>query len=573
MHQTNRLACLMTIISKQHRLWQGMSCVLLLLLSGCGIPQLCCAKPGAPLPDTYIGVTHPENSAQVGIGEFFGDPVLTRLLVDGLVNNQELRIRNQEIEIALNEVLSRRGAYFPFLTLGATGGFDRTSRFSPLGAAEDQLTFPGGGRFPDPLPNVALTTNLWWQPDIWRQLRNSRDAAIHRYYETIEQRNYLITQLVAETAENYYELAALDKRLEYLDQTIAIQQTSLKVATANKAAGRGTELGVQRFLAEVRKNESQRLIVRQQIIETENEINFRVGRYPQQVERAGWDVINLDSRAVRVGVPVDLLQNRRDVRAAERELAAAGLDIAVARANFYPKLIISARVGYEAFSPKYLFDPGAFVAGTAGELVAPLLNRAAIQAEYRNANARQIQAVIEYQRTLLTAFTEVVNSMTKTQNYRGSVGIKAQQIQSLEKSVDVATDLFNRRHPDVEYMDVLFAQRDLLEARTVLLETKQQQLSAIVRTYQALGGGYLVTNSGIEFAELFCDPIEFPPEEAKPQVFPSDEDVSVPVDDNDADMPNAQYEEIAPGQEGVPAPAEPLPQPEESGPQLQGPKS
>jgi multidrug efflux system outer membrane protein len=569
MHPTNSLAYHLMAVARQQRLWQAVACILSLSLCGCGIPQLCCAKPGAPLPDTYIGVTHAENSAQTGIGEFFSDPVLTRLIVNGLVENQELRIRNQEIEIALNEILARRGMLFPLLSIGARGGFDRTSRFTPLGAAEDQLTYPVGGKFPDPLPNVALTTGLWWQPDIWRQLRNSRDAAIHRYYEAIEQRNFLITRLVAETAENYYELAALDKRLEFLDQTIAIQETSLELAESFKKAGRGTELGVQRFLAEVRKNESQRLIVRQQIIEAENRINFIVGRYPQRVERAAWDYIDLDSRSVRVGVPVDLLQNRRDVRAAEREIAASGLDVAVARANFYPKLIISARVGYEAFSPKYLFDPGAFIAGTAGELVAPLVNRAAIQAEYRTANARQIQAVIEYQQTLLTAFTEVVNSMTKAENYRGSVGIKQQQIKSLEASVSVATDLFQRKHPDVEYMDVLFAQRDLLEARTVLLETKQQQLSAIVRTYQALGGGFLVTDSGMEFSELFCEPPLFPPEESVPQVFPAIETPKTLPGDDFSEMP----EEIGPGQEDASQSDEAIPAPDGSLPELEGPKT
>lgn len=202
-------------------------------------------------------------------------------------------------------------------------------------AAEDQLTYPIGGRFPDPLPNVRLSADLFWRIDIWRELRNARDAAMQRWCEAIEARNYFVTRLVAEIAENYYELAGLDKRLEFLNQTIEIQQQSLKVAKAQKEAARGTELGVQRFLAEVRKNESQRLIVRQRIIEVENRINFLVGRYPQSVDRVSWDFISLDSRALQVGVPAQPLLNRRDIRAAERELAASGLDVLVARAHFF----------------------------------------------------------------------------------------------------------------------------------------------------------------------------------------------------------------------------------------------
>ncbi|HUQ72206.1 MAG TPA: TolC family protein, partial [Planctomycetaceae bacterium] len=469
----------------------AIAAILLLLASGCRIPSLCGPDARPHLPDDFSGATSPDNSSHVTINEFFDDPALTQLLVEGLAQNQELKIRNQEIQIASNEILARRGAYLPFVGVGTRSGFERTSKFTPLGAAEEQLTAPGDRRFNDPLTNTRISADLVWHVDIWKQFRNAQAAAMERYVESVEARNYLITQLVAEIAESYYELAALDKRLLYLDQTIEIQQRSLEVAKAQKEAARGTELGVQRFLAEVRKNESQRLIVRQSIIETENRINFLVGRYPQAVERRGWDFINLDSQILRVGVPTELLQNRRDILAAEREVAASGLDVLVAKANFYPKLDITASVGFEAFNPRYLFDPGAFIAGTAGELVAPLINKKAIQAEYLNANARQLQAIYNYQRTVLNAFTEVVNRMAKVENYRNSVALKLEQVSALEESVEVATSLFQGARPEVEYMDVLFAQRDLLEARTVLIETKQQQLSAIVNAYQALGGGYL----------------------------------------------------------------------------------
>lgn len=544
MRQKKMSVCFMQVMQRQHLIGRGLACMMLLALTGCHIPDLCHPDPAPALPGDFNGATSAENSAQVGINEFFNDPVLTQLVTVGLAQNQELKIRNQEVQIASNEIMARRGAYLPFVTVGAGGGFDRTSRFTPLGAAEDQLTYPGGGRFPDPLPNVGLGANLLWHIDIWRQFRNARDSAIQRYVEAVEARNYLITQLVAETATSYYELAALDKRLVYLNQTIELQKRSLEVAKANLAAARGTKLGVQRFLAEVRKNESQRRIINQRIIEVENRINFLVGRFPQAVDRDSWDFINLDSRILSVGVPAQLLQNRRDIRAAERELAATGLDVAVARANFYPKVDITAGVGFEAFNPKYLFDPGSLVANAAGGLVAPFINKAAIRADYLNANARQLQAVYNYQRTILNAFTQVVNSMAKVQNYRASVAIKREQVKALEESVSVATDLFQLARPEVEYLDVLFAQRDLLEARVVLIETKQQQLSAMVNAYQALGGGYLLSTSGREFAELFC-----PPSEPQP-----DEVIVAPVPEDASELP-APDEEIVPPLPGIATPS------------------
>ena len=189
-----------------------------------------------------------------------------------------------------------------------------------------------------------------------------------------------------------------------------------------------------------------------------------------------------------MGVPAQLLQNRPDIRQAERELEAAGLDVKVARAHFYPRVDITAGVGYQAFNPQYLFlTPESLIGNVAGNLVVPLINKKAIKAEYLSANAKQLQSVYNYQRVILNAFTEVINRVSKVENYRKSIEIKKQQLESLQASVDIASKLFQNAR--AEYVEVLLAQRDLMEARMVLIETKKEQLSAIVNAYQALGGG------------------------------------------------------------------------------------
>ena len=171
-------------------------------------------------------------------------------------------------------------------------------------------------------------------------------------------------------------------------------------------------------------------------------------------------------------MPSQLLQNRPDIRQAERELAAAGLDVKVARANFYPQLVLNAGVGLEAFNLATCSNPQAVVGNIAAGLVGPLVNRRAIRAEYLTANARQLQAVYDYQRTILNAFTEVINRLTMVQNYSNSVEIKKQQLASLEAAVDVAENLFQIAR--TEYLDVLTAQRDLRDARTALIDTKER---------------------------------------------------------------------------------------------------
>ena len=480
---------------------KSMAACALLTVPACKIPTLRCAKSANPVPETFeqtasvpIGGISGESSAQVPWCEFFGDQLLTDLINEAFINNQELKVLGEDIRIAQYEVQARSGAYLPFFNLGARAGIDKVGKYTRAGAVEEQLEIKPGRGFPEPLPDFLIASNITWEIDIWKRLRNAQSAAAYRYLGTQEGWNFVRTRLIAEIADSYFELLALDNRMQILDKTIEIQQKSLETAKALKAAARGTELGVQRFEAEVKRNQSEKLIIQQRIIEAENEINFAAGRFPQMVNRRTVDYINLNLHALSVGVPSQLLQNRADIREAERELSAAGLEVSVARARFYPSLILTAGIGYNAFNPSYLFStPESLIYNAAGEMVAPLINRRAIRADFQTANARQLQALYNYQRVVLEAFTEVINYMTAVYNYGQSIEIKKQQLKALEASVEAATNLFQNAR--AEYIDVLLAQRDMMEARLVLIDTKQQQLSAVVNAYQALGGGGAPTRS------------------------------------------------------------------------------
>ncbi len=472
------------------------SSIILLALPACGIPPRRVAQPGAHLPDSFNGATSSENSSNLGIAEFYHDPKLLGLIEQSLTNNRELRILNEQVQIASNEILSRSGAYLPFITAGPMAGLDRPSNRTIEGAAIRDDEYLPGRFFSNPHGNYLLGANFTWQMDIYRQLRNARDAAAQRYVAAIERRNYFVTGLVADIAENYFRLMALDKRLENLNQITEFLEQSLKIARARKEAARDTELAVLRFEAEVRRNQSEKLIVNQGIIEAENRINFLAYRLPQPVERNSAGFFNLEINTLNVGVPSQLLQNRPDIRQAEHELVAAGLDVAVARANFYPQLILNAGTGLQAFNLSYLFIPQAVVGNLAAGFIGPLVNRRAIRAEYLSNNARQMQAIYDYQRTILEAFTQVINRLNAVRNFSESVAIKKQQMAALEAAVDVANNLF--QFARTEYLDVLTAQRDLRDARTALIDTKEQELTATVRAYQALGGGTLLSAANQE---------------------------------------------------------------------------
>ncbi|HBL42485.1 MAG TPA: hypothetical protein DDZ90_03725, partial [Planctomycetaceae bacterium] len=180
------------------------------------------------MPDTFNGSYDETNSAELDFHALFDDPMLSGLIDQAMVDNQELKILAQDIDIANNEAYSWTGSYLPFLNLRAGAGIDKPGRYTRDGAVEDQLQIAPGKAFPEPLPNFLLAADISWEIDIWRKLRNSRDAASLRYLATEEGRNYITTRLVAEIAENYYELLALDKRMETLDITIGLQERSLE---------------------------------------------------------------------------------------------------------------------------------------------------------------------------------------------------------------------------------------------------------------------------------------------------------------------------------------------------------
>ncbi|MFO0889345.1 MAG: TolC family protein [Isosphaeraceae bacterium] len=475
-----------------HRIARAIACSLILLaLPACGIPPTRKAPRAPQLPESFNGAASAENSARLGVEEFYQDPRLLRLIDQAIATNRELRILNEAVQIASNEILSRSGAYLPFLTLGPEVGLQRPSNRTIEGAAIRDDEYLPGRFFSNPHGNYLIGANFTWQIDIYRQLRNARDAAAQRYVAAIERRNTFVIGLVADIAENYFRLMALDKRIENLNQILEFLEQSLKVARARKEAARDTELAVLRFEAEIRRNQSEKLIINQGIIEAENRINFLAYRFPQPVERNSAGFFDLEINTLNVGLPSQLLQNRPDIRQAEHELVAAGLDVAVARVNFFPQLILNAGTGLQAFNLSYLFMPQAVVGNLAAGFIGPLVNRRAIRAEYLSSNARQIQAICDYQRTVLQAFTEVINRLAAVRNYGQSVAIRKQQLSSLESAVDVAIKLF--QFARTEYLDVLTAQRDLRDARTALIDTKEQELTATVRVYQALGGGALLS--------------------------------------------------------------------------------
>jgi NodT family efflux transporter outer membrane factor (OMF) lipoprotein len=461
-----------------------------LLLGSCKLPALINRAVSNTVPESYTGpATDSTNSASINWKTIFTDPDLSALIDTALAHNQELNILLQEIEISKNEIRARKGEYLPFVGVKAGAGATKVPRYTNIGALEATTEIKPGKEMPEPLGEFGIGAYASWEVDIWHKLRNATKAASIRYLASMEGKNFMITNLVAEIASSYYELLALDKQLEILQQNIAIQQNAYELVKVQKEATKVTELAVRRFDAQLASTRSMEFNIRQQITETENRINFLLGRFPQPIPRNRGDFEQSLVPALQTGLPTQLLFNRPDIRQSELELSAAKLDVSVARAQFYPSLGIQSAIGFGAFNPGYLFKaPESMLFSLMGDLAAPLINRNALKASYLNANAKQMQLVYEYEQKLLTAFLETKNQVSNISNLENSYLQKKQQVEDLVLSVDISNRLFNAARAD--YTEVLFTQREALEARFELVETKLKQWQASINLYHALGGGW-----------------------------------------------------------------------------------
>ncbi|MGQ9863700.1 MAG: TolC family protein [Bacteroidia bacterium] len=466
--------------------------VLIGLMHSCATPPLAQKEVRQKIPARYYlseRSSGPDttNTALLSWKEFFTDGTLIALIDTALKNNRELAIFTQEVYIAQNEVRFRTGSYLPFLYAVVGSSLEKPARYTLNGAVEENLTIEQR-KIPDPLSDYTLGASFTWEIDIWKKLRNSKKAALYKYLATVEGRTFMTTRLIAEIAHLYYELVAIDNQLDLTQKNLDILNNILQIVKQEKNAARTTELAVKRFEAEVLKNKSRVYTLQQSRIEIENQLNFLAGRFSQPIPRKSQDFLWQTLPQVAYGVPSELIRNRPDIRKAEKELQAANLETRAAHAEFFPSLTLNGIAAYKSFSPSLILrTPESLLLTLAGDLITPLVNRNALKANYFSAIARQNQAAYEYEQKVLQAYQEVSSQLTRLVNLQQIYDLKKQQVETLKQSIEIAVNLF--RNARADYMEVLFTQREALEAEYELVEIKKLQMQATINLYRAIGGG------------------------------------------------------------------------------------
>lgn len=412
--------------------------------------------------------------------ELFADTCLQTLIEQSLTGNTDLQSAQWRIKEAEATLMSAKLAYLPSFMLTPQGGV------SSFDNSKGSWTYSG----------IASAS---WEVDIFGKLTNAKRRSKALYLQSVEYEQAVSTSLIANVANLYYTLLMLDEQYRISQETAANWNESVRTMRAMMAAGMTNEASVSQSEANCRQVEASLLDLKQQIKEVENSLSILLGDVPGTIVREGQTSANeqLATRSalftqsfpeeLAVGVPLQLLSRRPDVKSAELSLSAAFYSTNAARSAFYPSITLGGTAGWTNSGGSMILNPGKLLLSAVGSLTQPLFNKGLNVAQLKIAKAQLEEAKLSFQQALLNAGSEVNNAITQVQVARGKTNLRTQQITSLETAVR-STQLL-MQHGSSTYLEVLTAQQSLLSAQLTQVADRFSEVQGVINLYQALGGG------------------------------------------------------------------------------------
>ena len=400
--------------------------------------------------------------------ELFTDTVLQQLIEKGIANNTDLNIARLKVREAEALLTSSKLAYLPSVSLTPQGTIKSIE-----------------GNSPTKTYNLAASAD--WELDIFGRLTNAKREAKAVLEQSQAYKQAVQTQLIATIANSYYTLLMLDKQLDISKRTAEIWAENLRVMKALKKVGQTTEMAVAQIEASKLSVDASLLSLEQQITEVENSLSSLLGVVPQRIDRSTLDMQSFPD-TLSVGVPLQLLQRRPDVRQSEAALAESFYTTNRAYSAFYPAITLSGSAGWTNAAGAIISNPGEWLFSAVGSLVQPLFNRGQNIANLKVAKARQEEALLTFRQTLLNAGTEVNDALLQWQVARRRLDLDRQQIISLQSAVRSSELLM--RHSSQNYLEVLTARQTLLDAELSAVSDRFEEIQGVINLYHALGGGY-----------------------------------------------------------------------------------
>ena len=434
-----------------------------LLMTSCGLYKQYEREDMHFVDSLYRRMSVPTDSvstASVSWDVMFTDPYLQDWIKTGLEYNTDLNIARLKVSEAEAALLAARWALLPGAEFNMQGGL------------------PG---------QFSASIGASWQADIFGSLRNAKRKAQAALEQSEAYRQAVQTQLVATIANSYYTLLMLDEQLNISTRTMKTWDESIRTLEALKRAGKTNEAAVLQAKANKLSVEANILTLEKEILAVENSLCALLGLVPMPITRGTLTEQQLP-QTLSAGVPAELLSRRPDVRQAELALAQTFYSVNSARASFYPNLSLSGTLGWTTGNGNIVLDPGSLITNLIASVTQPIFGRGINRARLQTAQAQHEQAAYRFRQSLLDAGVEVNNALTMWQTAQKRLELGKKQIVNLQAAVWNTQLLM--KHGNADYLEVLTAQKNLLQAELTEASDRFDEIKSVINLYQALGGGY-----------------------------------------------------------------------------------
>ncbi|MEE7624687.1 efflux transporter outer membrane subunit [Methylobacter sp. Wu8] len=457
--------------------YRPISLLLPLTLTGCFMIGPDYQQPTGSIPDAWrFAAAETVAASDTSWWEQFGDPHLTKLIEQALRYNKDLLIATATVEEYLGLYSITRADLFPQISANAFGQQEKDSE-TTYGAA------------PTPAyDSIQSTLNLSWEIDVWGRLRRATEAARANLYAQEEIRRTVVLTLTTGVARSYVQLRELDVRLEIAKQTLVDRREAYRIAQARFDGELNSKAQVRQAESEVHNAAAIIPQLEKLIAQKEHELSVLLGHNPAAIER-GLPLAELHLLGVPAGLPSELLARRPDIRQAEQGLIAANANIGVAKGEYFPKFTITGTFGTASanFSQLLSGPSGMWNYGVA--LAMPLFTAGKIAGQVKAAEAREQQALLNYQSILLQAFKETEDALIDNSKTREQVQALSLQEAALSEYLKLAWLRYNNGLTN--YLEVLDAQRNLFNVKLSHATARSNSLQALINLYKAFGGSWV----------------------------------------------------------------------------------
>ena len=470
-----------------------------LALHSCA-PQSKYKAPKLDLPEQYRGQLDSLNVAKDSVGiadidwkSFFEDEKLIELVDRGLEYNFDMQNALKNIEIADQKARQAKLEWLPKvgLTAGSVGYQYRSENY--YGTPSSNYYKRKGKDAPDNMyvnsAQYVSSLNISWELDVWGKMRSISAEALAMYLQTHEAKKAVQTALISTIAEGYYNLLLLDAQMEVAQSNYELTKNTLKIVELQRDAGQTTSLAIQQTCNQMLVAKALIPSLKQQIAIQENALSLLTGQLPDAIERNTKLADVKYEETLTTGVPLYLVSQRPDVQQAELELQARNARVGVAQTSRYPSLTIDVTGGLNSMLGKNWFNiPGSLFGGLIGELTAPVFNKRKLKTNFEVAKIEREKAELDLQKSIYTAITEVSDALITLETVKEQIEIAEEQVATSRLGVKQSNLLFNSGYAN--YIEIINAQKNMLDTELNLNKLKQNKLISRVKLYKALGGGW-----------------------------------------------------------------------------------